>query len=1271
MPESLDVYLTRVRSRVRRVVLAHGLSWSALAMVGLLASVCAADWAFHFDDPGVRLILGLAAFGFSVVVVYRRFVVPWRFPLRDVDLALRIEDRYPAFHGSLASAVQFLEGRRDPRVGSPALQAAVINGVMHRVAGLNLDDVVDLRKTRRVTVLAVGVCLVVAALVALSPSNAGLALRRLVLPFSTAPWPRSTNLRVLDADFQVLTNDPANPLRVVRGDTLKFYVENAGGRPPPKVLLEWNVAGSAKNVETLRPAAVRDIAGKPRELAAGQILALQGPIVFRVTGGDDDTLPAYELQVIPPPLVEQLEVRLTPPAYARRPVVKLPAGMGHIEGLVGTQVGLTARVNKPLRSAVLRIKDQERQVAQISADGREISATFTIKESGAYSYWLDLQDSEGFENSDAPRYEIRGIPDIVPDVSIEAPPSDLLVTSDAVIRLKTAAKDDLGLKTIGLRYQWGEGESERTAVVALFAGGARPLQQTVEYDWALAVLKLEPGARVVFHAEAEDDYDLGPPHVGRSISRTLTVVTPAEKSQELAQRQSGLMEELERALKLQNQAHDQVEELRLQWKKAGGFRAAELDMLQRLELGQRQVGAQLAGPADGVEKRARELLGELRDNQIDDVETERRFEQIASELQRLGGDNLPAIEADLTQARKLAQSGATNAPRGKTTSPQAADGEQPLPGDRRPAAARAGGGKRELPSPAPTGDRERDPPRKPQPARIGESTTPKGGASDQGEALDRAADNQRAVIESLTDMVQRLARWRSERDASQELAELVEGQTGINKDTAELGRQTLTRSKEALTPQQQADLARLAERQKQQADKFDQLQKKMAAMVQQLQSINPDAAAALQDAVEQAPAIAEPMRDASRQIDANRMGEAAQLQERVVGKMRDLEDGLRNRRDSDGETLVKQLRQAEQQLDEMHKQQADLLHKLQDLAQVADPAEREAGLQKLKQEQQQLRDEAARLARQLRRLQMHRPGAAAQRAAARMAKAQDDLEQGEPAEAAEEQQEALDDLEQAQREAAQERRDVEEQLAREQLEKIADELQGMIAREQTVIDETRRLEAIRASRGNWTRPQRRSLLDLVSVQKELRSDTERIAETLTSAKVFALALKGAARSMQRAQDLLAEQNTSAPTQAAEEAALKRFVDLVQSLKAGKGKSGESAAQPDAPGGGGAEQGPPTDGIEHLAQFKMLLVLQRELAERTSALLEREGQTGGLTPAERDELAALSAEQGELADLTRNLTELFLRNASDEPQPADEPDKPAAPPAPKPPDKAEP
>jgi hypothetical protein len=141
--------------------------------------------------------------------------------------------------------------------------------------------------------------------------------------------------------------------------------------------------------------------------------------------------------------------------------------------------------------------------------------------------------------------------------------------------------------------------------------------------------------------------------------------------------------------------------------------------------------------------------------------------------------------------------------------------------------------------------------------------------------------------------------------------------------------------------------------------------------------------------------------------------------------------------------------------------------------------------------------------------------------------------------------------------------------------------------------------------------------------------------------------------MERAADLLGERKTGEATRQAETAARKRFEDLIASLATPQGKGKKQEPANENGGGGGGESGPQVDGIPALAELKMLKTLQQDLNDRTAQVASRHQAGMPLSPEEQRELAAISAEQGELADLALNFMQRAKTGDDEEDEDSDE------------------
>ena len=1184
--DPLKVWINQLRRQLQKLLWLHGVCWVLIVFCGVTFCCGLFDWGVRTSDTGTRLILfGLVVSAVSWVS-FHFLLRPLNKKFSDTDLALIVEKRFPRFQDRLASTVQFQEGHTNSAVGSPELQQLVIAEAVSQIQKIKVNDVLEIRDVKRVTTGAFFACVFSALFVLCNQSLTAVALNRLFLPLSDQPWPQQTVLQFLNSEFEPIVYDPADPLRVVRGQRFELFIENRRGELPESVLLEYRISDGKPIQETPRRTSLADNRGQVRDVFATSIPATHGPVWFRALGGDDRQMAWHELQVVPPPALQQLQVSLRPPAYTGRASLQLPAGVGHLEAIVGTQVNFSAKSSKPLRSATLVVKNQRPQKLLLSKDRKTFQASFPISEPGISTYRLDLIDYQGFENIDTPRYEIRAIADTVPNIVLERPESDMQVTAQAVLPLKVIVLDDLGVSSVSLIHQLTSESDSRNRVLDLFNRDDRPAELSIEQEWNLAELPLTEGMQIVFHIEATDDFDLGDPHIGQTQSRILTVVSYDQKRRELETRYNDLLAELEKNSRSQEQVRDQVQSLQVQLNKARQLRTGDIDLFKRLELDQRKISTALNHEQDGIEQKVLELLSGMDHHKIVDSGLSTRLNELNSLLASLREKELSVIEQFMTQLRKSFVSTPT------PLKPEQAD------------------------------------PKKFNPSKAN-------ALDEQLLALDQTQEHQTAVLEALNGVLEKSAEWTAFRKLSDSLNDVIDRQKSIRQETTGLAAKTLTKAIEELTIQQQADLARLAARQQNLAPQLEKMKDRLEKSLSQDALKNSGESETLQDfrdSLEQS-ATADLMNRAVKDLEQNRIGQASSGQQQIEDNLAELDAILKNQSTSDQKTLVKKLQEAESELAKLARRQADLFEKMKKSQNNSVKGQQD--IAKLKDEQQAIRKAAAPLLRKLRRLQAFDAKDSLNRATQRMRSAEAEIEQNSTDQAEKHQQESIDDIEQSQRELANLRQREEQRLAFELLEQLAGELKGMIAREEELISQTLRLKELYQNKGRWSRSDLKSIRDLAQSQLQLSSGTEMLVEQLDEIKIYALALKAAARQMALVASRLKARTIDGRTVQLEQFVKVRLLNLMQSLAEQLDGPG-SPQQPGASQTNQSENAEAQKGVPYLLQLRILKDLQLELNARSQQLSTWLQTAGELSKEQQEELDLISLEQGELADLAKTL-----------------------------------
>lgn len=1173
MAHPLEVAIQTVRQRARGLTFLYGISRVIALDVAAILALSVSDFLIRIEDPGVRIIWSLLGLSVLAWCGYRFLIRPLRHRRGDVEIARRIERTFPQLEDRLSSGVEFLaQSEHDPTAGSAELRRAVINQVGIDLESINLAKVLDRRPTMQAMAVAALVGVIAVALCLWQPRLAQIALTRLVNPISTASWPKAHQLAFKHAPHQLAVGEP-------------FEVElvDLAGELPASARLHYRYKVGDEVTEEV----------EPMQLVGNLMLARKDnvtrPFEYRAEGGDDNSMEWISLAVVEPPRVEAFEVTLHPPAYTGFPAA---SSEKRIRALRGTRVEIAGASTKPLLAASLKLDSGAEYSATIDKTGfgfKIAAPDFLIDESTMYSFELvDLEDLTGGAET---RWEIRAITDSPPSVSIEEPATNIFVTPDAVVPVRILAKDNLRIASIDMEFTRSDRSNEEATRISLYTGPTEvkpsPMDmppgsldagdsQVVQHRWELGPLGLKPGDLLSLSAMASDYL----PQTGQSpITRRITIISPTELEDRLAQRQGVILAELSRALQMQREARGQVSGLEVQQREVGHLDKGDLDALQAAELNQRQVERTLVSPEEGIASQIQNLLDDLASNQVDSPEIKRRMESFKEELQQLDKNELPAVRNELTSAMKTAQV-ELEAARTDSNSPAQ--------------------------------------------AAIGTS-------------LATAGQQQEAVIGTLERLLGELSEWSDYRRFARDVRQLQQDQHALQEATNKTASETTSKEAQELDRQQTANLKKLALEQLELSRRFDKIAQGMEKTSGDLDEKDPLAAATLEDALHQLrqDGISAQMRDAAKAIEQNQMFGAGDNQQVVASKLNELLDILSNRREHELSRLVKKLREAEQELDALREKQQGLRKKQEDAQAEPDAAKKERELARLKKESEQLQADLDRLARKLKRLQAEKAASAAQRGAQQLSKADAAAYKGDAAGAGEEAEQAEQDLEDAQQALAEARQQAEEDLAEEMLARFEDTIKALIARQQQVLSETERLEAARDENGILRPEQLDSVQILSREQLLLEEETTSHATKLGEKSAFALALEGVSRAMQRASQLLSGGETGKATQTQERRALERLARFMKAFEKDEEDPKKKQQEEGGEGAGeGGEQGGPAADI---AELKLLKLLQADLKDRTVELAEEVGAT---EPNEEQvgEYAELEADQGRLADLVFRLLE---------------------------------
>jgi hypothetical protein len=223
---------------------------------------------------------------------------------------------------------------------------------------------------------------------------------------------------------------------------------------------------------------------------------------------------------------------------------------------------------------------------------------------------------------------------------------------------------------------------------------------------------------------------------------------------------------------------------------------------------------------------------------------------------------------------------------------------------------------------------------------------------------------------------------------------------------------------------------------------------------------------------------------------------------------------------------------------------------------------------------------------------------------------------------------AMEDLKEAERQYAQ-------QLQEEQLQQIENTIQDLVTKQEAINNETTRLDGVKKKDGDLGRKEQLDVRKIAAQQDELKKTAEEMRKKIEDegSQVYTWVLETCRDDMGNIAEELRKQEVGEYTQEVEGDVLGRLKELVSALQKERGRRKKQQQQ----GGGGGGKGPL---IPDIAELKLLRTMQVQLKQKT----ERFGKdsTGQavkeLDPIQKAILARLRAEQGHIAQLTRNFTD---------------------------------
>jgi hypothetical protein len=1084
--------------------------WIVAIAVAAALALGLADYLLRYNDAGLRIMATTALCVAIAWAAYRWWYLPRQQRLHPIVVARRVESHFPQLYDSLASAIEFLgQSEDDATAGSAQLRRLVIADAQNKIETLPLSEIVDRAPLRKAAValtvaaVAAGVCL------AMDPGATRTAFARLIAPLGATEWPRQHRLVFRQV-----------PDQLAAGQTFDVELMDEAGPLPDEVKIEYRLARSGG----------REVASELMKRASDAMVArrenVRQSFGFRATGGDDDTMPWHWVDVKEPPGLESATVMVHPPAYTGLPATRAERHLGAVQGSGIEVIGATS---EPIRSArILQERGAPIEAKVIANSAGTKARAFHVEPeqwiaSQSGQYRLELVNEAGLAGI-VDQWNLRVDPDSPPNVTWQRPADDIFVLPRAIVPIEVVVKEDFAIQRVDLTYdRTDKSESERAmrpkeAPIELYRGpakatigpsGTRGESRVVEFAWDLAPLQLPVGAVITATAEAADYR----PAVGRTIGpRRISIINAEELETRLAERQSQIVRQLERALTIERKTRDDINQIAIQMHEAGGLTKPDRATLQTAEPNQIAVRRMLVDPAEGVVPLVDGVLNEIAISRLENSETGAAMNRLSDELKRLSAGPLNVAERELTSVRKLAETIATGAEKADAAI-------LPL-----------------------------------EPQKVDEIAR----------SLTSALGGQDDVIATLERLIGELSGKADTRRFARLIAELREDQIAHEKTTrAEIGLATLPLETSELSRSQRANLNKAVACESAIAERYVKIEQGMDQLARRLTDEKDPMGGTLTDVLDLARrlAIAGSMEQTSSDLKKNRVGQALARETKIADDLQQLLNLLRNEGERRPQQIVDKLKQAEQRLSELRQQLAGLRQQIAQAEQSPSKAT-PPQLQRLNDQQQNTKKEIEQLARELERSQAAEASASTQNAAKQLSSPNQKPPgaAGQRPSPSNEVKKAEQHLEDTAKKLAERRQQAEDDLALEFVRRFQSDLDAMVKQQQQVVKKTAEFDAGRKPSAPLNAEQTKTVADLASQERDLADRAKEHSEILAGLAAVRLSLEDAERRLTAAGKLLDATQTGPSAQAAEQIALTRLEAMLQAFAQ---TANEAAPKPNA------------------------------------------------------------------------------------------------------------
>ncbi len=595
--------------------------------VGAWVFLCVILWAVVADSP--PMWQAFAASHLALVIFAGLFFYFVLLPLIRLPslgkLAAQVEDRKD-LKDILRAGYEFAGDEEAGRRYAPDLVREVIRWAVQSITGLEIRFLFLTRRTLALVPIAYGALAVLLLFALVKPALLFDAGKRVIDPMESAAMEHAANLFVTPGDVTVLS-----------GSDVEVIAMDFGEAEQP-VQLSYNLMNGFWKTEPTTPSDPDDGGAFKKHAYTFKNLRNSISYYFVSAGRKSAT---HTINVVNKPIVTNLTLTLTPPAYTGEPPLKIEDGGGNVKALEGTHVAIEGTSNNFLSDA--RVRFDEGKSRKIHFEAHSFQFDFTALKDGYYAIFLE--DTLHYKTDGPLMHTIEVFDDHPPSLDVLEPSDDPELPRNYRVNLSFIASDDYGVNDAAVFHRKGGDEGFRKTPIPL-GDQVGKKDIGVAFVWSLEGISLFPGNYIEFYIEVKDNNVVTGPGTAKSRVFVLSAPTMAELYEKVREEEAERSALFEEAIQEGKALKERLEKLEREF-----IKTEKLEWSQKKEIDKAVASQQsIEQKIEEIQKSLNESLQSLSDNRMTSERIGEKLEEINKLLEEINSEVLREYVEKLQEA---------------------------------------------------------------------------------------------------------------------------------------------------------------------------------------------------------------------------------------------------------------------------------------------------------------------------------------------------------------------------------------------------------------------------------------------------------------------------------------------------------------------------------------------------------------------------------------------------------------------------------------------